>query len=200
MTNRRLVVSLLVCATLLAVSLVAQNPAPTSPGTLDITGIPAPMGVYYRSADGWMSLSSTVLMPFWDGRAAALEVLNVGSDHTLIHLPGSHAGTQIGNNARPVFYLHGVSPADLHLVHLTQKDGYREVQLPVSRHFWQWDHFRSQDLTGFEITGVDGDVVAIRPSADLKPGEYSLATVLGQDYERLRLGFQFGIVGVSARR
>ncbi|HTR36362.1 MAG TPA: hypothetical protein VMH80_10695 [Bryobacteraceae bacterium] len=199
MTTQTLVSSI-ACATLLAFSSAAQNAAPSSPGNLDITGIPAPLGVYYHAAGGWVGLSHTVLMPFWDGRPAALEVLNVGSDHALIHLPGGHAGIQIGNDTRPTFYLHGVSSADLHLVRLAQKGDYRELQMPVSRYFWDWAHFRAKDLTDFDIVGVNGDVVAIRPSADLKPGEYSLASVLGRDYERLRLGFDFGIVTVSARR
>jgi hypothetical protein len=200
MTNRTFAVSLLACATLLAVSLPAQNAAPSSPGNMDITGIPAPRGIYYRDASGWVSLSPTVLMPFWDGKAAALEILNVGSDHTVSELPGRHAGVQIGNDTRPTFYLHDISPADLYLVRAVQKDDYREVQMRISRHFWEWAHFRPQDLTDFDIQGVNGDVVAIRPSADLKPGEYTLAVPSGRDYRWLRLGFDFGIVPVSARR
>lgn len=130
----------------------------------------------------------------------ALEVLNVGSDHTISQLPGRHAGIQIANDARPTFYLHDVSPGDVYLVRTTEKQDYREVQMRISRHFWDWAHFRPQDLTDVEITGVNGDVVAIRPSADLKPGEYTLALPTGREYLRLRLGFDFGIMAVSARR
>jgi hypothetical protein len=189
------------CATVLAVALLAQeNPPPTLPGNMDISGIPAPRGVYYRAADEWVILSSTVLMPFSEGRSAALEILNVGPDHTVAELPGSHAGVQIGNDARPTFYLHGISPADVYLVRATSKADYREVRMPTSRHFREWGHYRAKDLTDMEIQAVNGDVVAIKPSTDLKPGEYALASVFEPGDRWIRLGFDFGILGSIPRQ
>lgn len=198
MNHRIWFVSSIGCAALLAVALFAQD-APPSSESIDITGIPEARGVYYHASSGWATLSPSVLMPLWDGRAAALEILNVGSDHTVTQLPGRHAGIQIGNDARPIFYLHGISPADLYLVRATTKAGYREIRMPISRDFWEWAHFRDKDVTDFDIQGMNGDIIAIRPSADLKPGEYTLASVVQPGYQWVRLGFEFGILGTSAR-
>ncbi|HEV2172392.1 MAG TPA: hypothetical protein VGR71_02445 [Nitrospira sp.] len=191
--------SSLACITLITATLFAQDtPQATpaaEPGSLDLAGIPAPRGVYYHGTGGWVALSPTVLMPFWDERHAGLEILNVGSDHTITQLPGRHAEIQIANDARPLFYLHGVSPSDLYLVRAASKSTYREVRMRATRHFWAWTHFRDQDLTDFGIAGVNGDIVAIRPTADLKPGEYTIASLMGRDYQWLRLGFEFGILG-----
>jgi len=196
MTSQRLLSFSLACATLVGGGLLAQdNP---TPGNTDLTGIPAPRGIYYRAAGGWVSLSHTVLMPLWDERAAALEILNVGSDHTITQLPGRHAGIQIASDVRPTFYLHGITPADLYLVRAVSKADYRELRMIASRHFWEWAHFRDKDVTDFGIEAVNGDIVAIKPVADLKPGEYTLASVMGRDYLWLRLGFDFGILGGRA--
>jgi hypothetical protein len=123
-----------------------------------------------------------------------MEILNVGSDHSTAELPGSHSGVQIGNDTRPAFYLHGISPSELHLVHAVSKEDYRELRMPVSRHFREWVHYRAQDVSDLEIQAVNGDVVVIRPRADLKPGEYALTSGVQTGDRWLRLGFDFGIV------
>jgi hypothetical protein len=202
MTNHTIISSLLACTALMAGGLLAQdNPQAAQPGNIDLTGIPAPRGIYYHAAGGgWVTLSSTVLMPSWEGKAMVLEILNVGSDHMVTEMPGSHAGVQIGNDTRPTFYLHGISPADLYLVRAIPKDDYRELRMPVSRNFRDWAHFRAVDLTPVEIQAVNGDVVAIKPTADLKAGEYALASIFQTSDRWIRLGFDFGIVSVSTRR
>ena len=192
--TQKWIVSSIACAALLGVALLAQdNPAPTPPANMDLTGIPAPRGIYYRAAGEWVVLSSTVLMPFDKGRSVALEILNVGSDHAAAQMPGPHSGVQIGNAARPTFYLHGISPADVYLVRAVSKADYRELRMPISGHFGEWAHFRAKDVTDVEIQAVNGDVVAIKPRADLKPGEYALASVFEPRERWIRLGFDFGI-------
>ncbi len=196
MTTRTFFVSSIACATLLIVASKAQDtPPPPAAGNMDLTGIPEPRGIYYHSAGDWVTLQNTVLMPLWEGRPVALEILNVGSDHTGAQIPGSHAVVQIGNDPRPTFYLHGISPADLHLVRATTKGDYREVRMAVSRHFWEWAHYQAKDLTDFDIQGVNGDVVAIRPSTDLQPGEYTLAANIASGERWVKIGFDFGILG-----
>jgi hypothetical protein len=196
MTRQTCILSSIAFATVFAVATLAQdNPPPAPSASMDITGIPASRGVYYRANDEWVSLSHTVLMPFWEGRSTALEILNVGSDHTVSELPGSHAGVQIGNDARPTFYLHGISPADVYLVRAVTKEDYRELRMPVSRHFNEWAHYRGKDVMDFQIQGVNGDIVAIKPRVDLKPGEYALSSVFEAGERWVRLGFDFGIAG-----
>jgi hypothetical protein len=196
MTSRTFIASSIACATLLTVALIAQdNPPQAPPGSMDLTGIPVPRGIYYHASDEWVTLSSKVLMPIWERKSAALEILNVGSDHTIAEMPGSHAGVQIGNDVRPTFYLHGISPADVYLVRFETKANHRELRMAISGNFREGAYFRAKDVTDVEIRGVNGDVVAIRPSADLKPGEYALASVYQPGDRWIRLGFDFGILG-----
>jgi hypothetical protein len=196
MTSHKLIGSAIVCATFLAVASIAQdNPALAPPSNMDITGIPSGRGVYYHGADGWVALSHTVLMPFDEQRPVALEILNVGSDHAGADIPGRHSGIQIGNDPRPTFYLHGISTEDIYLVRAVTESNYRELVMPISRYFKEWAHYRDRDLTDVQIQGVNGDVVAIKPAADLKPGEYAVASPSEQGARWLRLGFDFGILG-----
>jgi hypothetical protein len=193
MTHRKLFFSTIACATLCAVGLLAQdNPPPTDAANMDLTGLPAPRGIYCRTVNGWVALSNTVLMPFLRGRGMALEILNVGSDHAAAEIPGSHSGVQIADT-RPVFFLHGISPSDVYLVRAGTKEDYREIRMPVSRHFGEWAHYNAKDVADFDIAAVNGDVVAIRPSADLKPGEYALTSGVQTGDQWLRIGFDFGI-------
>ena len=184
------------CLAFLPAALPAQNSLPSAPSaSMDLTGFPGGRGVYYRSGTEWVLLSSTVLMPFADSRPLGLEILNVGSDHAISEIPGSHSGTQIANDARPTFYLHGVNPSGLYLVRAVSKEDYRELRMPISRHFRKWAHFRAQDVADVAVTGVNGDIVAIQPTSPLKPGEYTIATAFEPGEYWVRLGFDFGILG-----
>lgn len=194
MTTR--IVLSIACLAFLPAALPAQDNLPPA-ANLDVSGVPAGHGVYYRSGTEFVALASTVLMPFWDGRPLGLEILNVGSDHAISQIPGAHSGTQIANDARPTFYLHGVNPSDLYLVRAVSKEDYRELRMPVSRHFRKWAHFRSADVAEVAVTGVNGDIVAIQPTAPLKPGEYTIATAFEQGEYWVRLGFDFGILGAA---
>jgi hypothetical protein len=194
MTRRTWIAYSIPCAALLTVALLAQdNPPPAQSEGLDLTGLPSGRGIYYRSGSEWVALSYTVLMPFWEGRGLALSILNVGSDHASSEIPGPHSGIQLGD-PRPTFYLHGINPSDVYLVRAISQDDYREIRMPVSRHYRKWAHFRPEDVADLAIVGINGDVVAVKPSADLKPGEYALAPGVQQGDQWLRLGFDFGIL------
>jgi hypothetical protein len=178
----------------LAIALFAQdNPPPAQSEGMDLKGLPAGRGIYYRSGDAWVALSTTVLMPFFEGRGLALSILNVGSDHASSEISGAHSGIQLGE-PRPTFYLHGINPSDVYLVRAISQDDYREIRMPVSRHYRKWAHFRPEDVTDLAIIGINGDVVAVKPGADLKPGEYALAPGVQQGDQWIRLGFDFGIL------
>lgn len=193
-TNRLWIVTSMACGMLLAAGLWAQdNPPATESANMDLTGLPYGRGAFYRFGGEWVTLPFNVLMPFWEGRGLALEVLNVGSDHTTSEIQGAHSGIQIAD-PRPTFYLHGIDPSDVRLVRATSKDDYRELRMPVSRHYRKWAHFRAEDLADLTITGVNGDVVTVRPSADLKPGEYALTSGVQHGDKWLRLGFDFGVL------
>jgi hypothetical protein len=194
MTRFSPIASLVPSLLLIAGALGAQNPPPAPEG-FDIAGIPPARGVYYRVASGWLTLSPNLLMPFWEGRSPALEVLNVGSDSVVAEIPGPRSGFQIGNDARPTFFLHGISPTDLYLVRAVSKRDYREIKMSVSRHYREWAHYRDQDIVDLEVVGGNGDIIAVRPAADLKPGEYALSSAVQERERWVRLGFDFGIGG-----
>lgn len=195
--HRTWIIFSIACSALMALGLFAQdNPPPAESANMDLTGLPYGRGIYYRSGGEWVALSSTVLMPFWEGRGMALEILNVGSDHATSEIPHAHSGIQLGDS-RPTFYLHGINPAEVYLVRAVSKDDYREIQMPVSRHYRRWAHFRAEDLADLAIVGISGDVVAVKPSADLKPGEYALAPGVQSGDQWLRLGFDFGILSAT---
>jgi hypothetical protein len=199
MTRQTCISSSIVCAGLLAITLRAQeNPPAAQPGNPAIAGLPAGRGIYYHAAQGWVALSPNVLVPFFEGRAVALEILNVGSDHAVVEMPGRRADVQIGNDARPTFYLRGITPAELYLVRAVSKADYRELRMPTSRHFRQWAHFRASDVAEVDLQPLAADVVAVKPRADLKVGEYALASVFEPGDRWIRLGYDFGLTGGSA--
>lgn len=184
----------ILCATLLAAASLAQGqPMPAQAGNADIAGLPAARGIYYHAAHEWIGLPFTVLMPFPDGKGLLLEVLNLGSDHAISEMPGSHAGVQIGNDARPAFYLRGIEPADLYLVRAIHKRGYRELRMPISSDFREWAHFRSEDVADIELREVGANVVTVKPRTGLKPGEYVIATPFESGARWIRLGYGFGL-------
>ena len=193
MTGRMLFATSIACGALALALLAQDTPPPAQSEGIDLKGLPAGRGIYYRSGGEWVALSSTLLMPFWEGRGLALSILNVGSDHASSEIPGAHSGVQLGD-PRPTFYLHGINPADVYLVRAISQDDYREIRMPVSRHYRRWAHFRPEDVTDLAIVGINGDIVAVKPGADLKPGEYALAPGVQQGDQWLRLGFDFGIL------
>jgi hypothetical protein len=201
MTNQIWICSSIAFATLFGVALVAQdNPPAAQAGNADIAALPAGRGIYYHAVNGWVALQLTVLMPFTQGKAVILEILNVGSDHAIAAIPGAHAGVQIGNDTRPTFYLRGIRPTQMNMVRAVTKAESRELLMPISRNFQEWAQFRPADVANIELQAVSADVVTVKPLADLKPGEYVLASVFEPGARWIRLGYDFGLLGGRAER
>ena len=110
-----------------------------------------------------------------------MEVLNVGSDHAIEVMPGSHAGFQIDNYKRPTF-------ARL------PKLEHRELMMPMSGKFQGWARYRAKDVTNMELQSVTVDVMTVKPLADFKPGEYVLASAFKPGAYWMRLGYDFGLI------
>ena len=185
-----------VCAALAALGLIAQQNPPAA-ASAAIADLPPIRGVYYHSPSGWVQLQSTLFMPYGISGGAA-SFFSVGHGHAVAEMPGPHADIQIGNDARPTFYLRGISPSDLFLVRFIAKPDYRELKMPLSGDFQEWAHFRAQDVSLLDLAGLAPDVIAIRPHADLKPGEYTLASVAEPRTLWIRIGYDFGLTA-SAR-
>ena len=196
MTSRVWMISSIACATL-GVALLAQDTATQlPPNATDITGIPPARGVYYRASDGWVSLPFTVMNPMLEGRSPLMEVVDLWADRTVAEFPGPHAYVQIGNDSRPIFYLHGISPSDIYLVRMREEQDYREVRMPISGQFRRWAHFNKNEVADLEIQPLGGDIFAVRPHSALTPGEYALASGAQAGSKWIRLGYDFGLVAV----
>lgn len=73
----------------------------------------------------------------------------------------------------------------------------RELLMPISRHFQEWAHFRAEDVANVELQAVAEDVITIKPLADLKSGEYVLASVFDPGGHWIRLAYDFGLTSGS---
>jgi hypothetical protein len=129
----------------------------------------------------------------------AFQILNAGSDHAIAEMPGPHAGVQISNDTRPTFYLRGIAPTQLYLVRAVPKVEYRELRMPISRNFREWAHFRAEDIPDIELQPAAADVVTVKPLADLKPGEYALASIIEPGSHWIRIGYDFGLAAGRTR-
>ena len=173
--------SLLILAAAAAMTMVAQ----------DTASIPNARGVYYRSDSGWVTLNGTVLMPMVESGAA--DFFSVGGKHAVAEVPGLHAALQT-SNARPTLYVRGFPlNSGIFLVKQTQRDEYREIRMPVSRHFRDFVHVK--DVREVEIRSVGADLVAITPRADLPPGEYAIVSPIDPNNRFLKIGYDFGVAG-----
>jgi hypothetical protein len=167
----------------------AQAEAPkTQLGSEDITGLPEGRGIYYRAAAGWVALQFTVLMPF-----PVHKGLDLLKGPTQAEMPGAHAHVQILNDRRPIFYLRGIPSDQLCLVRAISKYDYRELPMPISDNFREWAHFRAEDIANIALAELGSNVVSVKPLADLKSGEYALASIIGPDGRFIRLGYDFGL-------
>lgn len=190
--------SSIACGALLAVASLAQNTPPVPAGTLDFTTMPEDRGIYYHGMVGWKPLPLTVLMPFIQNDGLAY--FNLGHAYAMQEMPGPHAYIQIRNDARPTFYLRGLSTNDLYLVRAVARADYRELRMPVSRHFTEWAHYRSKDVTELDVQAVSPDVISVKPRGDLKPGEYALAASVDPGNYWIRLGYDFGVIPSGAAK
>ncbi len=197
--NYRIVISSsVVCCAFLAAAALAQNKPPEAPpGTPDFTTMPEERGIYYKGVVGWKPLQFTVLTPFFQGGVA--NFFNLAPAHAIEEMPGPHAYIQL-SETRPTFYLRGISTNELYLVRVASKGDYREVKMPLSRNFAEWAHFSSKDVTPIDVQAVAADVIAVRPAADLRAGEYTLAAVASPGDYWVRLGYDFGVTPAGAAK
>ena len=182
------------CVALWATALAAQEKRAGSNATA--AGPPVAQGVYYRAASGWVPLQTTLLLPFLD--SGVKEMLGVRSRIAIAEMPGPHAAIRI-IDARPTFYVRGFSPRELYLVRVIEKQDYRELRMSASYHA-RSPQFRAKDLNDFELEPVAPDLVGLTPRADLKPGEYVVASVPEPGYRWIRFGFEFGVSGGTSGR
>ena len=173
-------------AVLLAVAACGQATPNAALATLNAKG------VYYNSTSGLMPLSFTILWPYQHGQVKSF--LSVGHTTWDAELAGKHSQFQVADQ-RPTFYVRGLpSSIDPQLVRLGNKRDYRTVRMQNAGLFEPRSPFMAAATVDAEITPVSKTVVAVRPVANLAPGEYMIAAAGSPDLRSLLLGFDFRVV------
>ena len=137
------------CATLLGIALIAQdNPPPTPPANIDLTGIPAARGIYFRTAGEWVALSSHgshALRPTEDRWRSESSTWGRTTRRRKYR---RHSGIPDRQRSAPDLlsawhqYHGSVSGSQL-----KRKPTIANWWMPISRHFKEWAHYRDKDLT-----------------------------------------------------
>jgi hypothetical protein len=146
--------------------------------------------VYHKSASGtWTLLGTNLLKP--ELRGGLQWILAVGNEHCRVRLDGAHAAIQLADS-RPTFYVTRLPPNYRALiVRLSVRDSGREVTTRGIGAMPQLS-FRPRDVVEAEMT-PSGNVFAVRPREDLKPGEYMLVTSALPGAKWMLMGSEFGI-------
>lgn len=161
--------SVLALASLLA--LAAEKPS-----ALDVTGMPAGEGFYYKGTSGWAKLdrifgTQTKLSRFH----RSLLTLGVARSYMVLVYPESEAPLQI-SDLQPTFYAHagGESGRTVRIVQLQKTKKDRELPYTSGTLTTKFG-IRDEDIREVVITRISGDVIAITPKAPLAPGEYLIS-------------------------
>jgi hypothetical protein len=179
------------CASLGAFAAFAQQAAPGA----RVIQVPFGRGIYYQGPAGWVSLPSSIFMPFY---GSAVKEFFGGPRDLEFDMAGSHAVVAVANT-RPTFYMRGYRPgSQLRLVRGIEKQDYRKLRLAGSRDHNVWGTFHPEDLTEVEMESIADGLVTLKPRTDLKPGEYVLVSAL-DGYREIRLAFDFGVAATATR-
>lgn len=151
--------------------------------------IPEEPGVHYKTPDGWIrveEVSPSAVEP--RGVGIALLTWGLGGVRMIQAYSGAQSHLQI-RERKPTFYVRGfvVSEQDVRIVRLEKKKDHREILAASITPFNAKTGYREHDVNDVVVSRVSGDVVAITPRTDLKPGEYLLS------FSRLEVGYDFGI-------
>jgi hypothetical protein len=143
-----------------------------------VPGLPVPRGLYFQSRGGWSALDSVVLFPDVEARSKAnwkvLGAWDRARENRRYVVPGRQARAQVAG-PRPAFYLRGQRPErGWSVVRLTPQTDRRELIATIRDVFAREPHltFASGAPVELDPATTADDVVTLRPTADLTPGEY----------------------------
>jgi hypothetical protein len=161
-----------------------------------IPGLPAEQGVYYRSGDRWIPLSSSLVWPEINTRWRGVTALE---DRRYV-LAGAHAGLRVSEQ-RPSFNVRGIEPRRVwQWIRLTGKGDHREWRTAPADVFRFARSMEAQpgSAPGNEVRQVAHDVFELRPVTDLEPGEYAL-TMLVPGQRWLVVAYEFAVAAGPTR-
>jgi hypothetical protein len=175
----------ILCVILFASLAAAQTLSP------DSEGVPPLRGVYFHSPSGWIGLPTNTLLPLENGTAKWL--LGFGRGDAIAETPGPHAAVQT-SMTKPTFYMRGFPPSNgIYVIREIEKQDYREIRMAVSGDFREWAHVRAGDIIPIDMRHAGGNVMAVTPRADLKPGEYAIVTAFDPNVRSIHVSFDFGV-------
>lgn len=167
----------------------SQKPAVT-PQAISSTGssIPAEPGIYYKAPDGWVRLeqvSPKAVEP--RGVGTALLTGGISGVRMIQEYRGAKSNLEI-REQQPRFFVRGfaLSEEGVQIVRLEKKKDHREIVAGSITPFNAKAGYGVRDTTDVVVSRISGDVVAITPGTQLKPGEYLLS------FARLELRYDFG--------
>jgi hypothetical protein len=147
------------------------------PSTI-VPGLPVSHGLYFQSTAGWSALDSVILFPdvenHWKTNWNVMGSWDRARENRRYVVPGRQAHTQVAG-PRPALYLRGQHPGHgWSVVRLTPQTDHRELITTVPDMFAREPRmtFASGAPIALDPAATADDVVTLRPTADLMPGEY----------------------------
>ena len=143
-----------------------------------VPGLPVSHGLYFQSTAGWSALDSVVLFPavenHWKTNWKVLGSSDRARENRRYVVPGRQAHAHVAG-PRPAFYLRSQRPErEWSVVRMTPQTDYRELIATIPDVFAREPRmtFASGAPVGLDPATTAEDVVTLRPTADLAPGEY----------------------------
>jgi len=143
-----------------------------------VPGLPVSHGLYFQSTAGWGALDSVILFPDIEARSKAnwkvLGSWDNAREKRRYFVPGRQARAHVAG-PRPALYLRGQHPGQGWLVlRLTPQTDHRELIATIPDVLASRPRmtFASGAPLELDTDTTADDVVTLRPTADLTPGEY----------------------------
>jgi hypothetical protein len=143
-----------------------------------VPGLPVSHGLYSQSTAGWSALDPVVLFPdvenHWKTNWKVLGSWDRARENRRYVVPGRQARAQVAGT-RPALYLRGQHPAvGWSVVRLTPQTDHRELIATIPDMFAREPRmmFPSGAPIALDPATTADDVITLRPTADLAPGEY----------------------------
>jgi hypothetical protein len=143
-----------------------------------VPGLPVSRGLYFQSTAGWSALDSVALFPdvenHWKTNWKVLGSWDRAREDRRYVVPGRQARAHVAG-PRPALYLRSQRPErGWSVVRLTPQTDHRELIATIPDVFARAPRltFASGAAVALDPAATADDVVTLRPTADLAPGEY----------------------------
>jgi hypothetical protein len=143
-----------------------------------VPGLPVSRGLYFQSTAGWSALDSVILFPdvdnHWKTNWKVLGSWDHARENRRYFVPGRQARAHV-TGPRPALYLRGQRPeTGWSVVRLTPQTDHRELIATIPDVFAREPRlkFSSGAPVTLDPATTADDVVTLRPTSDLAPGEY----------------------------